>query len=303
MRDTLLHDGAVPPDGASGDSALQGALSQGASQHGSASPLGEPVRVKAVRFALDAGFSEIEDEVTAETPLTVYINGTEFATVVCSPWELRYMAVGFLCSEGIVRSRAALGDLAVDAEKGIVHAKVDGFEEGIAGKVFLKRYINSCCGRSRASFYYSTDAMLCKRVEGSARITPERALELMELVMNRSAMFKRTGGVHGGLIADANGVLSFHEDVGRNNVLDRIYGRCFLEGVDLSDKVVAFSGRVSSEIVLKMSKMGVPVLVSHAAPTNLGLELADDLGITVIAFARDGQRCTVYSHPERVLGL
>lgn len=265
----------------------------------------DPVRVEAVRFDAGRGFSAIDEEVTAEAPLTVYINGSEFATVVCSPWEIEYMAIGFLCAEGIVRSRTALGDMVVDADAGIVHVQVDGFEESVAGKVFLKRYINSCCGRSRASFYYSTDAMLCKRVESDVKISPECALELMELVTNRSAMFKRTGGVHGGLIASAadGKVLSFHEDVGRNNVLDRIYGCCFLEDVDFSDKAIAFSGRVSSEIVLKMSKMGAPILVSHAAPTNLGLELADDLGITVIAFARDGKRCTVYAHPERVVGL
>ena len=265
----------------------------------------DPVRVKAIRFEAGQGFAPIDEEVTAEAPLTVYINGQEFATVVCSPWEIEYMAVGFLCAEGIVRTREALGDMVVDRDKGIVHVQVQGYEESVAGKVFLKRYINSCCGRSRASFYYSTDAMLCKRVTSEARITPERALGLMDLVMNRSAMFKRTGGVHGGLVAPAEtgDVLSFHEDVGRNNVLDRIYGRCFLEGIDLSDKAVVFSGRVSSEIVLKMSKMGAPILVSHAAPTNLGLELADDLGITVMAFARDGERCTVYAHPERVVGL
>ena len=265
--------------------------------------IADPVRVKAVRYTSSDGFHPLDEEVTAESPLTVFINGNEFATVVCSPWEIEYMAVGFLASEGIVRTRDALGDMVIDRDRGIVQVRVDGYEESVAGKVFLKRYINSCCGRSRASFYYSTDAMLCKRVESDARIHPERALELMERVITRSAMFKRTGGVHGGLIADAGRVLSYHEDVGRNNVLDRIYGRCFLEGVDFSDKVVAFSGRVSSEIVLKMSKMGAPILVSHAAPTNLGLELAEDLGITVIAFARDGERCTVYAHPERVDGL
>lgn len=263
----------------------------------------EPVRVKAIRYETSAGARDIDEEVTAESPLTVYINGKELATVVCSPWEIEYMATGFLCAEGILRSRDALGDMTVDRDQGIVHVQVDGYEESLAGKVFLKRYINSCCGRSRASFYYSTDAMLCKRVESDAHISPERALELMELVVNRSAMFKRTGGVHGGLIAPVDGdVLSFHEDVGRNNVLDRIYGRCFLEGIGFSDKVVAFSGRVSSEIALKMSKMGAPILVSHAAPTDLGLELADDLGITVLAFARS-DRCTVYTHPERVIGL
>lgn len=265
--------------------------------------IAEPARIKAHRFDASRGFSDIEEEVTAESPLTVYVNGSEFATVVCSPWEIENMAVGFLCSEGIVRKREALGDMILDRDAGTVHVQVDGYEESLAGKVFLKRYINSCCGRSRASFYYSTDAMLCKKVESDVSIAPERALELMELVVNRSAMFKRTGGVHGGLIADDSRVLSFHEDVGRNNVLDRIYGRSFLDGLDFSDKAVAFSGRVSSEIVLKMSKMGAPLLISHAAPTNLGIELADDLGITVIAFARDGNRCTVYAHPERVVGL
>ena len=262
--------------------------------------LAEPVSVRARRFEIARGWTDVDDEVTSEAPLTVYINGDEFATVVCSPWEIEYMAIGFLCSEGLLRSRDALGDLVIDRDRGTVHAQIAGFEENTAGKVFLKRYINSCCGRSRASFYYSTDAMLCKRVESDFAISPERALELMELVVNSSETFKRTGGVHGGLIADAQRVLSFHEDIGRNNVLDRIYGRCFLEGIGFSDKAIAFSGRVSSEIVLKMSKMGVPVLVSHAAPSSLGLELARDLGITVIAFARDGERCTVYTHPERI---
>ena len=258
-----------------------------------------PLVVQAHRFDRDGGWRESTEEVTGEAPCTVYINGEEFATVVCSPWEIEYMATGFLCSEGILRSREALGDMVVDHDAGVVHVQVDGYEDNVAGKVFLKRYINSCCGRSRASFYYSTDALLCKRVHSDTRISPERALELMDLAMNGSVMFKRTGGVHAGLVADARGVLSFHEDIGRNNVLDRMYGRCFLEGIGFSDKVVAFSGRVSSEIVLKMSKMGAPILVSHSAPSSLGLELADDLGITVIAFAR-GDRMTLFTHPERV---
>lgn len=258
------------------------------------------ITVSARRYDVGRGWSDVSEEVTGESPLTVYINGNEFATVVCSPWEIEYMAVGFLCSEGILRTREALGDMTIDRDQGIVQVQVSGFEESTASKVFLKRYINSCCGRSRASFYYSTDAMLCKRVDSDARITPARALDLMEQAMTGSDVFKRTGGVHAGLIADAERTLSFHEDIGRNNVLDRIYGRCFLEGIDFSDKVVAFSGRVSSEIVLKMSKMGVPILVSHAAPSSLGLELADDLGVTVIAFARGGERFTVYTHPERI---
>ena len=134
-------------------------------------------RVQARRFEVDSGWEDVREEVTGESPLTVYINGSEFATVVCSPWEIENMAVGFLCSEGILRNREALGDMTIDRDRGIVQVAIDGFEENTAGKLFLKRYINSCCGRSRASFYYSTDAMLCKRVEGGATITPVRSLD------------------------------------------------------------------------------------------------------------------------------
>lgn len=260
----------------------------------------EEDKIRARRFEVGRGWADVDEEVTGEAPLTVYVNGVEFATVVCSPWEIEHMAVGFLCSEGIVRKRKALGNMEIDREQGIVHVEIDGFDESMASQTFLKRYIHSCCGRSRASFYFFNDAMLCKSVTSDVTITPECALELMRETTTRSDVFKRTGGVHAGLVADTQGrVLSFHEDIGRNNVLDRIYGRCFLEDVDLSDKVVSFTGRVSSEIVLKMSKMGVPILVSHAAPSGLGLELADDLGITVAAFTR-GDRLTAYTHARRI---
>lgn len=255
-----------------------------------------------LRYDTFKGWSDAVEEVAVESPLTINVNGSEFATVVCSPWELETMAVGFLCSEGVLRSPDDLADITVDPEQGIAAVTVEGYEDNVAGKLFLKRYINSCCGRSRASFYYSTDAMLCNRVEGGAKIDIEVALKLMDDLLNHSEMFRRTGGVHGGLLADRDRILCFHEDIGRNNVLDRIYGQCYLEGIDMGDKVVAFSGRISSEIALKMSKMGIPILVGHSAPTDLALSLADDLGITVMGFARSG-RVNVYTHPERVLDV
>ncbi len=261
----------------------------------------------ALRYTTEHGFREQVEVVAQETPVTIYINGEEFATVVCSPWDIDNMTVGFLCSEGILRSREALGDMLIDEQKGTAHFTIEGYEQNIAGKVFLKRYINSCCGRSRASFYYSTDALLCKDIDAQFGIEPEMVLQLAHRLETESKHFAETGGVHSGILAQgadtgdvaAGTLLAFQEDIGRNNVLDRLYGKAFLEGIDLSDKVVAFTGRVSSEIVLKISKMGVPVLISRAAPTNLGLKLADELGITVCGFARAG-RFNAYTHTDRL---
>jgi len=253
-------------------------------------------------FQSDAGWIETEEVVADEMPLTIFVNQEEFATVVASPWEPRALAIGFLASEGVLRKPEDLKNLIVNEDKGLAYATVDNFEESLASKVFLKRYINSCCGRSRASFYYSTDAALCKTVTSDIQITSEQALRFARVLQNGSPVFKRTGGVHCGLIAQGDSVLSLHEDVGRNNVLDRVLGHCFSEQINLSDKVIAFTGRISSEIVLKISKMGAPILISRSAPTRLGLQLAEELGITLIGFTR-GDKMNLYTHPERVADL
>jgi len=106
--------------------------------------------------------------------------------------------------------------------------------------------------------------------------------------------------VHSAALADDERVLIFQQDIGRHNTLDKIMGQCFLKEIQLDDKVIVFSGRVSSEILLKAAKMGVPILISRSAPTDLALELADDLGITVIGFAR-GDKFNIYTHYHRVL--
>jgi FdhD protein len=165
--------------------------------------------------------------------------------------------------------------------------------------MFLKRYINPCCGRGRASFYFSNDALLCKAVTAENKVARSEVSAMVEALQNRSRLFRRTGGVHNAALAEDGRIIIFQEDIGRHNTLDKIFGQCFCEEIALRDKVIVFSGRVSSEILLKIAKMGAPILVSRSAPTDLALELADDLGITVIGFAR-GQRFSVYSHPERV---
>ncbi len=261
-----------------------------------------PTTHRAYRWTSSDGWSMRDELVTSEKAVTVYINGSEFATIVCSPWDLDYMVIGFLRSEGILRGESKPDVPVIDYEKGTVHVTVEGYEESLAGKVFLKRYINSCCGRSRASFYYSTDAMLCRTVTSTARIEARTAVLLMNTLMRKSDVFRQTGGVHVALLAQGDRVLAFHEDIGRNNVLDRIMGQCLLDGIDPDGKTVAFSGRISSEIVLKISKMRIPILIARSAPTDLALELADELGITIMGFTR-GNRLNLYTHVERMEGL
>ncbi|ATW24054.1 formate dehydrogenase accessory sulfurtransferase FdhD [Candidatus Formimonas warabiya] len=237
--------------------------------------------------------------IVREKALTIYVNTKELATIVCSPGQIRHMAVGFLCSEGILSEPQDLKSLRVDEEKGLVYAEIEGYEKSDAGKAFLRRYITPCCGRGRAAFYYLADALLCKPVESDLKIPAETVRILAKKLEENSHLFNKTGGVHSAALAEGSEMILFQEDVGRHNTLDKILGQCFLEKISLKDKIIVFSGRVSSEILLKTAKMGVPILLSRGAPTDLSLGLGKDLGITVIGFAR-GDSFTIYTHPERI---
>lgn len=241
-----------------------------------------------------------EDFVVQEKALTIYINSTELSTIVCSPWDLENMAIGFLCAEGILKDKSKLKEISIDEEKGLVYAEIDGYESDLSGKLFLKRYITPCCGRGRASFYYSTDAMTCKLVDKDIKISGQTVIKLAKELESKSNVFRETGGVHSAGLATNDGILIYSEDVGRHNTLDKIYGKCFMENIITDDKFVVFSGRVSSEILLKTVKMNVPILISRSAPTELALDLADDLGITVIGFTRD-KSFNVYTHTDRII--
>lgn len=240
---------------------------------------------------------EKKDIVAEEAPYTLFLNDKEFVTLVCSPTHLRELAAGFLCSEGILNQPGDLKDITINMEDGIIWAETTSAPR--AQGEFLKRYITSCCGRGRSSFYFINDARDIVPVQSPLRVTPAAMLRLAEELEDRASLFKATGGAHGAALCQGEKILLSFEDIGRHNAVDKIYGHCFLNQIKLSDKIIVFSGRVSSEITIKVARMGVPVLVSRSAPTSLGLEMAQELGITLAGFAR-GNKINIYTHPERI---
>jgi FdhD protein len=266
---------------------------------GSAPTLPASVERTVLRIERD-GYAYVRDEVVTEWPLTVQVNGEEFVTLVCSPTHLDELTVGFLHSEGIVESPDEIERLTFDADLGTVAATVRRDVSGLRDVLFARRYVTSCCGKGRAQVYFDTDLRTARRVEGRVTLRPQDCVRLVEELQGSSALFRRTGGVHNACLATPSGVVVARSDIGRHNALDKIYGHCLLNGLEVSDKVVAFSGRVSSEVLLKVAKIGVPVVLSKSAPTELALAMAEDLNITVVGFIR-GDGLNVYTHPERIL--
>lgn len=241
---------------------------------------------------------EAEDTVVREFPLTIILNNQELVTLLCSPAKLRYLALGFLASEGLIREKADVKSLLLDDRRGVVRVETAGPTPIEQGSVF-KRFITSGCGKG-AAFYSAVDAAQAK-VESATRIAPDQVFSLMKDFQTRSDIFRETGGVHSAALAEGDRILVFCEDIGRHNAIDKIFGECLWEGIPTRDRIILTSGRISSEILFKVAKRGIPILISRSAPTDLAVKTGGDLGITVIGFAR-GRRMNIYSHPDRVKG-
>jgi len=244
------------------------------------------------------GSSSIRDDVVREFPLTIILNNQELATLLCSPTNLRYLAIGFLFAEGLLKSKDEIRKIMVDERQGVVRVETAGGGE-FDREALFKRFITSGCGRG-ASFYSATDVQGRVKVESGVEISPLEVLTLVNEFQQRSRIYRATGGVHSAALCDMKNILVFSEDIGRHNAIDKIFGECILNDIATEDYIIITSGRVSSEILLKVARRNVPIIISKAAPTNLGLRLAAELGVTVVGFVR-GRRMNVYTHVGRIV--
>lgn len=240
-----------------------------------------------------------EDRVVTEYPVTVKINGDEFVTMVCTPEYIEDMVIGYLASEGIIRKREDIEDIWLQEKKGFVHVKTKHINPYLQ-QFQNKRYITSCCGMSRQAFVFVSDAMTAKKMKDiHVKLTPEDCFHLMNLMQQSASTFQQTGGVHNAALCDRKSIILSRMDIGRHNALDKIYGYCLKNDIAIEDKILVFSGRISSEILLKVAKIGCEIVLSKSAPTELALELAEELGITTVGFIRNGS-LNVYTHAERI---
>ncbi|MED3991957.1 formate dehydrogenase accessory sulfurtransferase FdhD [Priestia aryabhattai] len=242
----------------------------------------------------------VEDKIVTEFPVTVKINEEEFVTMVCSPQYIEDMVIGYLASEGVIREYKDIKNIWVQEKEGYVHVTIDKLNPYFQN-LQNKRYITSCCGASRQGFVFINDALTAKKMNDiSVELSIKDCFQLINKLQQSAATFQETGGVHNAAICDKNGFMLSRMDIGRHNALDKLYGYCLKHHISIRDKVVVFSGRISSEILLKVAKIGCEVVLSKSAPTELALNLAEELRITTVGFIRSDS-LNIYTCPERIL--
>ncbi len=140
--------------------------------------------------------------------------------------------------------------------------------------------IGSGCSGT-VTIYRDIDAQDCAPVKSQVKYSHKEIVNLMKKLEEKSLTFKDTGGVHSCALGNQKGIEVFAEDIGRHNAVDKVFGECLMKGISTQDKAILTSGRVSSEILIKVAKRRIPIIASHSAPTDLAVGLAEKLNLTL----------------------
>ncbi len=243
------------------------------------------------------GFTPTPIRSIREVPLTIMLNGREVVTLLCTGKHPEYLAVGFLKSDAFVSDPDQITDLTVREQEDRLVAEVETCNDPWKNRV-MERSITSGCGKG-TNFGRNVTTISRRRLSGDVRVTPEQVLSLARELHERSTLYTATRGCHNSSLCTPTEMLFFREDIGRHNAIDMICGQCFLEDVSVDDKMIVSTGRVASEILLKVVRIGVPVMISTAVATSFSVELARKTGVTLIGNVKHDS-FWVYNDPGRI---
>lgn len=247
-----------------------------------------------------------EDTIVGEEPLEIRLGTSPLTVTMRTPGDDLELAAGLLFTEGIVRRREEIVSLRHSQEKG--HGEnvvlVDLAENVVFDQERVRRNFlaTSGCGLCGKTTIESIRARGVSRPNPQLRIGPKVLCRLPAALRSAQALFERTGGLHAAAVFTARGeLLAVREDVGRHNAVDKIVGWALLEGhLPLSERLLLVSGRGGFEIVQKALVAGFPVVASISAASSLAVQLAREMGLTLVGFLR-GERFLLYSGEERLL--
>ena len=239
--------------------------------------------------------------IAGEHPLTLYVDKREIVTLMTLGQAPEALAIGYLRNQRLVNSIEEIAAVQVDWETGSVAVTTRKPIKSLQDKM-KKRTVTTGCGQGTVfgDLMEEIDAI---QLRNDVSLTEDALHAVLEAVRHEETVYKSAGAVHGcALVANtaaAVKILYFVEDVGRHNAVDAIAGQMWLDGVDGSDKIFYTTGRLTSEMVIKAAQMGIPFLVSRSGLTQMGYEIANKVGITMIGRAAGGKHYLLFTGKHR----
>ena len=240
------------------------------------------------------------DEVAVEKPLYLFVNTAFWATILCSPTNLKELAVGHLLSEGILKSTGEIDEVLLKEEENICRVKMKAnvkVEDRVKRSRLHARVIPSACGSGSPHQYTGK----IPKVKSGLTVKAQTIFDSVNQLNFKAAGFRKTGGLHVAAIYNPEGSsIALAEDVGRHNAVDKVIGKSALKRANFGKCFVALSGRMSGDVVFKAANMGLPIVASLAAALSSGIDVAESANVTLAGFVR-GKRINIYTSPERIV--
>ena len=239
-----------------------------------------------------------EVNVAGEFPLTLKVDDREVVTLMTLGTHPEELALGYLRNQRLIENIEDIRSIHADWEFERVEVTTQG--QGIVDweEKLSKKTVTTGCGQG-TMFSCTLDKLYDSRLP-EVKVRQSTLYSLLKNISQHNELYKKAGAVHGCALCLGDQVLNFVEDVGRHNAADAISGRMWLDRVQGGDKIFYTTGRLTSEIVMKTAHMGIPVLLSRSGVTQMGMELARDLGVIMIARAK-GRHFLVYEGAENVV--
>ncbi len=235
-------------------------------------------------------------EIAGEHPLTLYVDKREIVTLMTLGAAPEALAIGYLRNQRLVQSLEEIVAVHVDWDVDAVAVTTRSGIADLDGRM-EKRTVTTGCGQGTV-FGALMDDIASIALPADATLDEATFYGLIDSVRRHETVYKQAGAVHGCALARGAEILTFVEDVGRHNAVDAIAGQMWLDGLDGADKIFYTTGRLTSEMVIKCAQMGIPFLVSRSGLTQMGYEIAQKIGITMLGRAT-GKHYLLFTGKQR----
>ncbi len=234
--------------------------------------------------------------VCEESAVEMFVNGTNVVTFMCTPQELKDLALGHLLTRGIVSSMDEVYTMAAcdDLQKIYVTTGTDVKQE----RYGLSRVLSSSCG---SGSHFQEEFLAQEPNRSALRLPLARLKEHAQTMFRGAELYRVSGGVHCAVLANEEGVLALREDVGRHNAVDKVIGKGLFLGTDFQHCALVTTGRIATDMVLKAVAAGIPIVTTRSIPTSMALEVAERLGITLVGRIAS-KSPLIYAHGYRIAG-
>ncbi len=248
--------------------------------------------------AVDQLGKVVNVNIASEHPLTIKLNDEEIVTLMTIGTNPEELVLGYLHNQRLIENISDIDQIMVDWTKELADVKTKDISKPLDLKTKLsKRIVTTGCGQGTL-FSCSLDKLYEIKLS-KIKVKQSQIYLLLKSLSKQNGIYKKAGAVHGCALCQKDQSLIFIEDVGRHNATDAISGRMLINGISGEDKILYTTGRLTSEIVIKAALMGISVLLSRSGITHMGLEIAQDLNLTMIARAKN-KRFLVYNGHENI---